>query len=433
MTPLVAGIIGVILMLVLLFARMPIGFAMAFVGFAGFAYLRGLDSAFGLVGSLPYKQFSHYTWSVAPLFILMGNLCFTSGISGDLYKAAHAWLGHLRGGLAMASVGACAAFAAVSGSSMATAATMATVALPEMKRYNYEPSLATGVIAAAGTLGAMIPPSIGFIFYGIMTEQSIGKLFIAGIMPGILQAIVYIVVIVIMCRLNPNLGPRGPWTAYPQKFKSLYGAWAVILLFMLIMGGIYTGAFSANEAAGVGAFGAFAIALARRKLGWQGFHKSLLDTVKVGAMAMVIVTGVMILNSFLAISRLPTELGAMIADLPVNRYVILVAIMFLYLILGMLMDPLSMLLLTLPIVFPIVQALGFDPIWFGVLVTAMGEIGVITPPVGINVFVVQGIAKDVPTYTIFKGIIWFFIGDVVLMGILIAVPEISLFLPNLMK
>ena len=429
----ITGIVGIALMLVLLFARMPIGFTMALVGFAGFAYLRGLEPAFGLIGSLPYKQFSHYTFSVAPLFILMGNLCFASGISGDLYRAAHAWLGHLRGGLAMTSVGACAAFAAVSGSSMATAATMATVALPEMKKYNYDMSLATGVIAAAGTLGAMIPPSLGFIFYGIMTEQSIGKLFIAGIFPGILQAAVYIATIVIMCKKNPHLGPKGPWTPYPQKFKSLYGTWAVLLLFVIIMGGIYMGVFSANEAGGVGAFGAFVIALVRRKLSWDNFHKALRDTVKVGAMAMVIVTGVMILNAFLAVSRLPTELGAIIADLSINRYLIIVCIMVLYLILGMLMDPLSMLLLTLPIVFPIVQALGFDPIWFGVLVTAMGEIGVITPPVGINVFVVQGIAKDVPMYTVFKGVIWFFIGDIVLMGILIAFPQISLFLPNLMK
>jgi C4-dicarboxylate transporter, DctM subunit len=433
MSPMIAGIIGIVLMLVLLFARMPIGFAMALVDFLGFAYLKGIDSAFGLVGSLPYKQFSSYTFSVAPLFILMGNLCFASGISADLFRTANAWLGHLRGGLAIAAVGACTAFAAVSGSSMATAATMATVALPEMKRYNYNSALATGVIAASGTLGAMIPPSLGFIFYGIMTEQSIGKLFIAGIVPGLVQAAIYIIVVIIMCRRDPHMGPPTPWTPYPEKFKTLAGAWSVALLFVVIMGGIYAGVFSANEAGGIGAFGAFAIALARRKMSWKSFHTALLDTVKVGSMAIIIVTGVLILNSFLAVSRLPAELGAFITGLQVNGYIIIAFIMVLFLILGMVMDPLSMLLLTIPIVFPVVKALGFDLIWFGVLVTAMGEIGVITPPVGINVFVVQGIAKDVPMYTVFKGIIWFFIGDIILMVILIAFPQISLFLPNLMK
>ena len=433
MTPLIIGAIGIGVLLFLLFARMPIGFAMAFTGLIGFAYLKGLDPAFGILGSLTYRQFTSYTYSVAPLFILMGNLCFVSGISSDLFKTANAWLGHKSGGLAMATVGACGAFAAVSGSSMAAAATMATVAFPEMKKYNYSPGLAAATIATAGTLGAMIPPSLGFVFYGIITEQSISKLFIAGVIPGLMQIVIYLTVIYIICKRDPLAGPKGLQVSFGKKIKSLSGTWSVILLFVVILGGIYTGIFSANEAGGIGAFGAFLIALFRRRLTWENFHKSLMDTVRVGTMAIIIITGVSILNSFLAVSQLPSQMGTFISSLPVNRYVIIVLIMMLYLLLGMVMDPLSMVLLTVPIITPMIESMGFDLIWFGVLVTAMGEIGVVTPPLGINVFVVKGVAAEVPTYTIFRSLILFLVGDLFLMILLIAFPKISLFLPSLMN
>ena len=333
----------------------------------------------------------------------------------------------------MATVGACGAFAAVSGSSMAAAATMTTVAYPEMKKFNYSDGLATATIAAAGTLGAMIPPSLGFVFYGIITEQSISKLFIAGIIPGVIQMLIYLSVIYIICKFNPFAGPKGIKVSFFEKIKSLYATWSVVLLFIVILGGIYLGIFSANEAGGIGAFGAFLIALFRRKLTWQNFRKSLADTVRVGTMAMVIVTGVSILNSFLAVSRLPSEMGILISGLAVNKYIIIVSIMILFLLMGMVMDPLSMVLLTVPIIFPMIESMGFNLIWFGVLVTAMGEIGVVTPPLGMNVFIVKGIASEVPTYTIFRSLIPFMIGDIILMVLLIAFPVISLFLPGLMK
>jgi len=433
MTPLTIGFIGIGVLFILLFSGMPIGLVMGLVGFAGFAYLRGFDVALGVLQTVPYTTFHDYNLTVVPLFVLMGSFAFYAGLSKDLYDTVHSWLGHFRGGLAMATVGACASFAAISGSSLATAATMGTVALPEMKRYNYSPALATGAIAAGGTIGILIPPSVGFIVYGIITEQSIGKLFLAGFIPGILEAVFYMVTIWIICKRNPLLGPPGPSTSFINKIKAFKNTWVVLLLFVIVIGGIYFGVFSPTEAAGIGAFGAFIFAIARRKLGWQAFKGSFVETGRTTAMIFVILLGAMILGYFLAVSRLPFELASIIGGLPINRYIILVIVLFFYICLGCVMDSLAMILITVPIFFPLILALGFDPIWFGVIVVRVSEIGLITPPVGLNVYIIKGVAKDVSMGTIFRGIFPFLIADICHVALLVAVPQLALFLPGMMK
>lgn len=433
MTSLTVGLIGIGILLILLFSRMPIGFVMALVGFVGFAYLTDFEAALGLLRTVPYRTFADYSMSVIPLFILMGEFCFFAGLSKDLYATVHNWLGHLRGGLSMATVGACAGFAAVSGSSLATAATMGKVALPEMKRYKYDDRLATGSIAAGGTIGILIPPSVVLIIYGVITEQSIGKLFAAGFIPGILEAVFYMVTIYILCLHNPLMGPPGPKTSLKQKIVSLKNTWVVLLLFALVIGGLYFGVFSPTEAAGVGAFGAFAFGLARRRLGWQAIKSSLIEAGKTTAMIFIILTGAMILGYFLAVSRLPFELASFIGGLAINRYLILGFILVIYILLGCVMDSLAMILLTVPIFFPLITQLGFNPIWFGILIVRVCEIGLITPPVGLNVYIIKGVAEDVPMHTIFKGIIPFLIADICHVALLVAVPQISLLLPSLMR
>lgn len=432
MTPLEVGLIGIGVLLVVLFSRMPIGIVMAVIGFAGFAYLSGWDAALATLKTVPYSTFASYDLSVIPLFVLMGTLCFYAGLSKDLYSTVHKWIGHLPGGLAMATVGACAIFAAVSGSSVATAATLGTVALPEMKKYKYSDALATGAIASGGTMGILIPPSTGFIIYGVITEQSIGKLFLSGIIPGILEALFYIATIFILTKLNPLIGPPAPPTRFIEKITAFKTTWVVFVLFIVVMGGLYFGIFTPTEAAGVGAFGAFVFALARRSLTWKSFKGSLTDTGKTTAMIFLVLMGAMMLGYFLSISRLPFELANIIGGMGVNRYIILIAILFLFLCLGCVMDSLAILLLTVPIFYPVVISLGFDGIWFGVLTVRACEIGLITPPVGVNVYVIKGVAKDVPMGTIFRGIVPFLIADICEVSLLIAVPQLSLFLPGFM-
>jgi len=432
-TPLIIGFIGLAILFVLLLSRMPIGLVMAVVGFAGFAYIGGFNDALGVLRIAPYETFASYNMSIIPLFLLMGAFCYYSGLSKDLYDTVHTWLGHFRGGLSMATVGACAGFAAVSGSSLATAATMGTVALPEMKRYKYDDRLATGSVAAGGTIGILIPPSVILILYAVITEESIGQLFLAGIIPGVLEAVFYLFTIYILCKHNPLMGPPGQGTTFRQKIVSLRGSWVVLVLFVVIMGGLYLGWFSPIEAAGIGATGAFIFAIARRKLSWPSFKNSLFDTGKTTAMIFIIILGAMIFGYFLAVSRLPYELAATISALPVNRYVILVVILVFYLLLGAVMDSLAMMLLTVPIFFPLVLALDFNPIWFGILIVRVCEIGLITPPVGLNVYIIRGVAKDVPMQTIFRGIVPFLVADVFHVALLIAFPQLSLFLPSLMR
>jgi C4-dicarboxylate transporter DctM subunit len=432
MNDLVVGYIGLALMFILLFSGMPIGIVMGIVGFAGMVLLTNFGGGIALLGTVPYRTWSSYDFSIAPMFILMGSLCFYAGISQSLYRAVHNWIGHLPGGLAMATVGACAGFAAISGSSLATAATMGTVALPEMKKYGYKSSLATGCIAAGGTMGILIPPSVPMVIYAILTQQSIGQLFLAGFIPGILQAIFYIIVIYVICKRNPNMGPRGPQTSLMTKISSLKDTGPVLILFILVIGGIYTGIFTVNEAAGIGAFVALLITIFTKKFTLKNFKASLFETSQTTAMMFILLLGAMIFSYFLATSKLPMALSTFLSELPVNRWIILILIVIIYLFLGCVIDTMAMLLLTVPIFFPVIQALDFNPIWFGIIVVRMMEIGMITPPVGMNVFVIKGIATDVPMSTIFKGVMPFFAADILHVALLMAVPAISLVLPDMM-
>lgn len=431
MSPITVGFIGIAILLVLLFSRMQIGVAMGLVGFCGFAYIIGFDAALGLLKTVPYATFSQQSLSVIPLFILMGSFCFSAGISEDLYRGIHKWLGHLRGGLATATVVACACFAAISGSSLATVATMGKVAMPEMRRYNYSAALATGAIAAGGSMGILIPPSVILIIYGIITEQSIGKLFLAGFIPGLLEGIFYIITIRVITGRDPKAGPRGPEAPFREKIVALRSTWEVAILFLVVIGGIYLGWFTPTEAAGVGAFGAFLLTVIRKKLNRTSFVKSLVDTSMTSGMLFAIILGAMILGYFLSVTRLPHELATVVSTLPVNRYVVLILILITTLVLGCVMDSMAIVLLTIPVFYPLILELGFDPIWFGILVVRVTEMGLITPPVGLNVYVIKGISGT-PMKTVFKGIYPFLIADLCEIVLLIAFPQITLFLPNLM-
>jgi C4-dicarboxylate transporter DctM subunit len=427
------GYIGIAVLLILLFSGVHVGVVMGMVGFLGMCYLSGWTAGLGILKTVPYSTFASYDFSVIPLFILMGEFCFNGGISSDLYSAAHKLLGSLKGGLAMATIGACAAFAAVSGSGIATAATMATVALPEMRKRNYDLGLATGTLAAGGTIGILIPPSVIMVIYGMLTSQSIGKLFLAGFIPGILQAGMFIGVIAFMCWRNPDLGPSGPSSTFLEKIKALRNTWIVLILFVLVIGGIYLGWFSPTAGAGIGASGAFLFALARRKLSWEQFRQSILETVKTSAMIFFIILGAMILSYFLAVTRLPINLATIVKGFSVSPYLIWFFVVVLYLILGAFMDEIGMILLTVPILYPIMTSLGFDPIWFGIMVVIICELGMILPPVGMNVFVIRGMAPDVPTYTIYRGAVPFVLMDILEIGILTALPVIVLWLPQVMR
>jgi tripartite ATP-independent transporter DctM subunit len=418
--------------MVLLFMRMPIAVAMGVVGVLGLGVVVGFEAGLSILKTAPFAAIARYGFSVVPLFILMGSFCFHAGVSRDLYYTVNKWIGHFRGGLAMATVGACAGFAAVSGSSLATVATMGTVALPEMKKYKYSPELATGAIAAGGTLGILIPPSVVLVIYGILTEQSIAALFLAGFIPGILEALFYIITISIVCRFNPKAGPAGPKTTFKEKIVSLKDTWPIFTIFVIVIGGIYTGIFSPTEAAGIGAFSALLIALLKRKLARKNFISSLEDTMKSTAMIFTILIGAMVLGYFLSATRLPFELAKVVSGLDLNRFIILGLILAVYVILGCIMIPMAMVILTIPIVFPLITAQGFDPIWFGIITVRIFEIAQITPPVGMNVFVMKGVAPDIPMGTIYKGIIPFFIADICHLILLIVFPQIALFLPNLM-
>jgi len=427
------GIIGIIILLVLLYSKMPVGFAMGFLGLIGFSYVVNFDAGLNLLVRDVWDVFSSYNLTVIPLFVFMGQIAFHAGISRRLYDSAYVLLGHRRGGLAMTTVGACAAFSAICGSTNATAATMATVALPEMKRYGYDMGLATGTVAAAGSLGILIPPSVIFIVYGILTEQSIGKLFAAGILPGILLSFLFLLTIHLRVMKNPSLAPPGPKSNIREKFRSFAGILETMILFALVMGGIFFGLFTPTEAAAIGAFMTLLIAIIRRQLHWKGFIQSLADTTKISCMIMVIVTGAVIFGHFMAITRIPYTLADYVSSLPLPPHAVIGVIILVYLIGGCFMDALAMIMLTIPIFFPVVQTLGFDPIWFGVVIVLITEMGVITPPVGINVYVVYGVARDVPLEKIFKGVFPMLISLLVCNLLLILFPQIALWLPGLMR
>ena len=427
------GIIGIVILVILLFSNMPVGFVMGFLGFLGFSYVVNINAGLSLLARDIWDVFGSYGLTVIPLFVFMGQIAFQSGISRRLYDSAYVLLGHRRGGLAMATVGACAGFSAISGSTNATAATMATVTLPEMKRYKYDMSLATGTVAAAGSLGILIPPSVIFIVYGILTEQSIGKLFAAGILPGILLSILFVLTIYLRVLKNPSLAPPGPKTSMVEKIKAFTGVLETLILFAMVMGGIFFGIFTPTEAAAAGAFFTLLMAILRRQLTWEGFVNSLADTTRISCMVMVIVTGATIFGHFMAITRLPFELAGWVSSLPLPRSAIMMVIILIYLFGGCFMDALAMVMLTIPIFFPVSQALGFDPIWFGVVIVLITEMGVITPPVGVNVYVVYGVAKDVPLEAIFKGVLPMLLALLICNLILLFLPQIALFLPSLMR
>lgn len=431
MSEIVVGCFGIFLLLVLILLGTPIGFALILTGILGFGYLVSPYAALSLLAKEIFLTLSSYSLAVLPLFFLMGQIAFQAGMSKRLFATAYVWLGQLPCGLAIAAIGGCAGFSAISGSSSATAATMGTVALPEMRKYNYDLSLATGSIAAGGTLGILIPPSVVLIIYGIQTEQSIGKLFVAGILPGILLTGLFCITVLILAWLNPNLGPRGPKTTFRQKLSALPGLLEALLLFGLVMWGLLDGWFTPTEAGGVGALGALCLGLVRRQITWKAIGHATVETTRIVVMLFVILAGAMVFGKFLAVSRIPTALAEWAVSLPVSPVVVLCLVLGIYALGGCIMDALSFLLVTIAVFFPMVQRLGFDPIWFGVIIVILLEMGSITPPVGINVYVIKGVAPDVELGTVFKGILPFFVTMVVCIFILILFPQIALFLPNL--
>lgn len=433
MSPVVVGTIGIFFLFLLLALRMQIGFSMAVVGFLGFAVLNALEPSFILLGMEPFKIGAAYSLTVIPLFILMGQFANYSRMGFEIYQTVYRWIGFLPGGLSMATITACGGFAAISGSSLAAAATMGMVALPEMKRFKYDDALATGCIAAGGTLGILIPPSTVMIIYGILTELPIATLFIAGIIPGLLLTGLFILTVFIMTKIRPQLGPPGPKFSMKERVYSLKDTWSILTLFFLVIGGLYTGWFTPTEAAGVGASGAFVITIIKKKLTWENLKESLSQTTKTTAMVFLILIGAHIFGYFLTISQIPDQLSVLATEAGLNRYVVLSLLVLAYIILGCFMEGLAIMVLTIPIVFPLVLDMGFDPIWFGVIITLVMEMSLITPPVGINVFIISGISKEVPMYTIFRGVLPFWVAMLACIVLLVLFPQLALYLPQTMN
>ncbi|MGZ5277149.1 MAG: TRAP transporter large permease [Caldimonas sp.] len=421
--------IGFVALFVLMLLRVPVGMAMGLVGVTGYSVIVGPGPALKLVGQTSLRTVTDYTFGVIPMFMLMGAFVSVSGLSKELFKAADALLGHLRGGLGIATVVACGGFAAICGSSVATAATFSTVAYPEMRRFGYPQSFSTGVIAAGGTLGAMLPPSTVLAVYAILTQQDIGKLFMAGILPGLLAMTMYVLTIAVIVRLRPGFLPAGEARPWRERIGAMRLVWAPLLLFVFVIGGLYGGFFTPTEAGGVGASGAFILGVARRRLGRANTREALLQATRTAAAVFTVLIGALLFGYFLTITQTPQKLTGFLTSLGVGRYGVLALIMLMYLVLGCLMDAMAMIILTVPIIFPVVTALGFDPIWFGVIIVMTVELGLIHPPVGMNVFVIKSVVKDVSFTTIFKGVLPFVATDLVRLVILIAFPIIALWLP----
>jgi C4-dicarboxylate transporter DctM subunit len=415
-----------------LFFGVPLAFALGLVGLIGFSLLMGANAAAAMSAQIAWDTLTSYSLSVLPLFILMGNLVNHSGLSRNLYDASNAFIGHRRGGLAMATILASGGFAAVCGSSIATAATISTVALPSMRRFGYSPALSTGSIAAGGTLGILIPPSVIMIIYGSMTETSIGHLFIAGIVPGFLAVLLYMAAVRATIMLDPAAGPAGPRLAWADRFRALREVWMVLLLFLLVIGGIYLGVFTPTEAAGIGAAGAFIAALLRRSLTFAGFVRILFDSARTSAALMGVLVGALIFSNYVNITGAPEAVVEALKSFNFPPLGVMVLILIFYLFLGCVFDALAMILLTVPIFFPLVMALGYDPVWFGIIVVVVVELGLITPPIGMNLFVIQSVARDIPMTTIYRGILPFILVDIIRLAILVLFPWIILFLPQQM-
>ena len=432
MTPMMVGVLGFVALFVLLAVRMPIGLAMMLVGAVGISVLNSPTAAMNVMGSFPYSYSAVFSLSVIPLFVMMGAFATVSGMGQDLYRTAYSWVGHRRGGLASATIISCAGFAALSGSSVAAAATMGKVSLPEMERYRYDARLATGSIAAGGTLGILIPPSTVLIVYALLTEQSVGRLFLAGFLPGLLLTLLFVATVFIVAMLNPEAGPAGERTPLRERFRVLGHSGALLFIVIIVIGGIYTGVFTVTEAASVGAFLTFSHALWTRRLTLARFFTALLDTIKTTAMVFFILIGAHFFAPFLALTRIPMNLASAIGELALPALAILLIIIAVYILLGTFMEGFAMLVLTVPIVLPIVTVLGYDPIWFGIIMVIVVEMGLISPPVGMNVFVVKGVAPRVPLGDIYRGVIPFWIAMAVCVALLIMFPDIALFLPNTM-
>ncbi|KPK31188.1 MAG: C4-dicarboxylate ABC transporter permease [Nitrospira bacterium SG8_3] len=428
------GILGIIVLLfVLFFLGMPVGFAMAVVGFSGFAYVVSFDAAVSMVGIDIWTTFSKYGLTVIPLFILMGYLAFNSGIAEKLYNTAYKWFGHWRGGLAIATIGADELFAAICGSNTATAATMGAIALPQMRKYNYDTRLSSGTVVTGGTLGTVMPPSVLLIIIGLQTEQSIIKLFLGGILPAVLLGILFILTIVVICRINPKFGPAGPRTNLREKIKSLTGVIEALAIFVLVIGGLYAGVFTPTEAGAAGVILTLIVTVPSRRLTWQGIINSMKDSLKISCMAFVLVTGALIFGRFLAVTRLPFIVADLAASLPVSPYLILTIILVIYLVGGCFVDALGFLVLTIPIFFPLGKALGFEAIWYSIIITMVTTMGAITPPVGINIYVVKALAPEIELGTIFKSASFFLLACIVCTIILIIFPQIVLVIPNMAR
>jgi tripartite ATP-independent transporter DctM subunit len=424
------AVLGFVALFVLMLLRVPVGMAMGLVGVTGFAYLVNGDAALKIIGHTSMRTVTDYTFGVIPMFLLMGAFVSNSGMSRELFRAANSFVGHFRGGLGIATIAACAGFAAISGSSVATAATFATVAYPEMRRYNYPQSFATGVIAAGGTLGAMLPPSTVLAVYGIITEQDIGKLFIAGIIPGLLAASMDMATVVVIGWLRPDFLPVAPRHSWKERLIGLRDIWAMLLLFIFVIGGLYGGLFTPTEAGGVGATGALIIGIVRGKLDGLQIRRSLLQAVRTAAAVLTVLIGALLFGYFLTVTQIPQKVTAFLTALGLGRYGVLALIMVMYIVLGCLMDSLAMIILTIPIIFPVVMQLGFDPIWFGVIIVMTVELGLIHPPVGMNVFVIKSVVQEVTFSTIFRGVLPFILTDLIRLVILIAFPILALWLPS---
>jgi tripartite ATP-independent transporter DctM subunit len=431
----IEGVVGLLLMLVLAFVRIPIALAMGIVGIVGYAYMRDWNwtVAFAIAQTKIYETGRNYTLSVVPLFILMGNFVTRAGMSQELFRAAYAFIGHLRGGLAMATVWASAGFGGICGSSIATAATMAKVAYPSMKRFGYSDRLAAGSIAAGGTLGIMIPPSTIMVIYGVFTETNIGKLFAAGVVPGILGATLLCGAVAYTTWRDPTAGPPGQRTGWRERWLAFTDVWAVAVLFAFVMGGIYGGLFTATEGAGMGAFGAMTFALWRRALTWKTLYAALLESARTTAMLFMILIGALMFAEFVNITTMPADLKAFVSRFEVHPTLVMLAICAIYVLLGTAMEELSMVLLTMPVFFPVVVHLGFDPVWFGIVIVCVVEIGLISPPVGMNLFVLKTLLPDVTTGAVFRGVMPFMWADVVRLALLVLFPWLALWLPSLMR
>ena len=425
------GIIGFIILVALILIGMNLAFTLIISGFIGFSLIGGVDAALGNLAIIPFDRMTNYQFTVFPMFMLMGSFVSYGGIGAEAYTMARAWFGHFKGGLAIATIGACGLFAAVQGTSLAGSIVMGKIAYPEMRRAGYAMPLAAACVSVGGTLGILIPPSMGFILIGIMTDLNIGELFLAGILPGILVCLFYMGTVVVLCRMNPSLAPSIPKVGWGVRISSLRLTWPVVVLFLLVMGGIYGGVFTATEAGAIGAAGALIISLVKRQMSRKSFVNSLWDTARMMGMIIVVLSGVFLFNSFLSITEIPFRLGEFLAALPFSRYIVLVIILIFYIILGMFFDVIAILILTIPILYPAMEAIGFNLIWYSVLMVRIIEIGEISPPFGINLFGLKGVI-DAPLGTIYRGVIPFCLTDLVNVAVLVAFPVISTLLPDTM-